>query len=137
MGNRRTTTKAVITNTAVSGTTVYTSSWFPMGTYVAVGGQITFTGTMTGTLTIEVSYDPPVSMESSATPSPTNFNAVSISVNSAIVASIAIGAAGTFSWELGSGNGGAMSANWVRMKYTNATLSGTIVVGNIVGKAAG
>lgn len=135
MGNRRTNTKAVITNTAVSGTTVYTSSWFPMESYVAVGGQITFTGTMTGTLIVEVSYDAPASLE--AVQSPTNFNTVSISVNSAVTSSIAVGAAGTFSWELGSGNGGAMTANWVRMKYTNATNSGTITIGNIVGKAAG
>lgn len=137
MGNRRSLTKVVLSNTAVSGTIVYTSSWFPMDTFVAVGAQIVFSGTNTGTLIAEFSYDVVPSLESAQ--SPVNFNTASISVNSAIVPSIAINAASatTYSFEVGSGNGGAMSANWIRIKYTNATLTGTIVSATIVGKNAG
>jgi hypothetical protein len=138
MSNRRSLTKVVLSNTAVSGTTVYTTSWFPMDTFVAVGAQVVFSGTNTGTLIAEVSYDVVPALEG-AVNTPVNFNTVSVSVNSAIAASIAINAASatTVSLELGSGNGGAMSANWVRLKYTNATLTGTIVSATIVGKNAG
>jgi len=137
MGNRRSLTKVVMSNVAVSSTTVYTSTWFPMDTFVAVGAQIVFSGTNTGTLIAEFSYDVVPSLE--ATQSPTNFNTASISVNSAITASIAINAATatTYSLEVGNGNGGAISANWIRLKYTNATLTGTIVSATIVGKNEG
>ena len=139
MGNRRSLTKVVMSNVAVSSTTVYTSTWFPMDTFVAVGAQIVFSGTNTGTLIAEFSYDVVPALESQATIAPTNFNTASISVNSAIAASIAINAATatTYSFEVGSGNGGAMSANWIRIKYTNATLTGTIVSATIAGKNAG
>jgi len=134
MGNRRSLTKVVLSNTAVSSTTVYTSSWFPMDTFVAVGGQVVFTGTMTGTLIAQFSYDVVPALESQyvAGITPVNFNTASISVNSAVAASIAISSASTVSFEIG--NGGAISANWIRLQYTNATNSGTIVSATIVGK---
>ena len=134
MANRRTVTKVVLANQAVSSTTVYTSSWFPVESFQLYGGQITFTGTMTGTLTVEVSYDAPRSLEGMEN-TPVNFNAVSFMVNNAVAANIAISGAATKSFEIGAD--GAVSANWARIKYTNATNSGTIVSATMVGKAQG
>lgn len=133
MGNRRSLTKVVLSSQAVSSTTAYTSSWFPMDTFSSVGAQIVFTGTMTGTLIAEFSYDVVPSLE--AITAPTNSNTASIQVNSATAASIAISGAATVSFEVGVA--GARSANWIRIKYTNATNSGTIVSATIVGKNLG
>lgn len=130
MGNRRVLSKQILASTAITGTNTYTTSWIPVESFNDVGFQAIFTSTATGTLTIEVSYDAPKSVEGMEN-TPVNFNATSFYRNYAVVASVSITAGLTVSCELPS-----MTASWVRVKYVNATNSGTITV-NMVAKAEG
>ena len=127
---RRHAHKQLLPVTSVSATTTYTSDWMDISTFNTVGAAITTTGTATGTVTIEVAYelaqpaDPGVRL-------PLNPKAVSFYVNSAIVANISTSGANTYVLETG-----ITSATWFRIKYVNATNSGTIqadVVAKVIG----
>jgi hypothetical protein len=84
--------------------------------------MINFTGTMTGTLTVEVSYEATQPGDPGQA-TPTNWKAVSFLVNSAVAANIAVSGANTHVLETG-----IITATWFRVKYVNATNSGTIHV---------
>lgn len=128
MATRRNQQAKLANNVAVSGTSTYTSNWFDVSVANTVGAMVTMTGTMTGTLTVEVSYEP-VDTAAPSQITPVNFSAVSFLVNNATVANIAVAAAGVFVIE-----SGITSATWFRVKYVNATNSGTFSV-NAVAKA--
>lgn len=122
MATRRSQQAVILPTTAVSSTTTYTSNWFDISTANTVGAMITFTGTMTGTITVEVSYEPTQSGDPGQ-PAVVNSKAVSFFVNSAVAANIAVSGAATHVLE-----SGTTSATWFRVKYVNATNSGTIKV---------
>jgi hypothetical protein len=122
MATRRSQQTQLLTPTAVSSTTTYTSNWFDVSYANSVGAMINFTGTMTGTITVEVSYEATQPGDPGQA-TPTNWKAVSFLVNSAVAANIAVSGAATHVLETG-----IITATWFRVKYVNATNSGTIHV---------
>lgn len=122
MATRRSQQAILLNNTAVTGTNTYTSNWMDISYANSVGAMINFTGTMTGTLTVEVSYEATQPGDPGQA-TPTNWKAVSFLVNSAVAANIAVSGAATHVLETG-----IITATWFRVKYINATNSGTIHV---------
>jgi hypothetical protein len=122
MATRRSQQTILLNSTAVTGTGTYTSNWMDVSYANSVGAMINFTGTMTGTLTVEVSYEATQPGDPGQA-TPTNWKAVSFLVNSAVAANIAVSGAATHVLETG-----ITSATWFRVKYINATNSGTIHV---------
>jgi hypothetical protein len=120
MATRRSQQVEILSNTAVTGTNTYTSNWMDISYASMAGGMVRITGTATGTLTIEVSYEATQPGDPSDT-GPDHHKHVSFLVNSAVAANIAISAPGTYVWETGLTN-----ATWIRIKYVNATNTGTI-----------
>lgn len=113
----------ILAPTAVSSTTTYYSSWMYVGNANTVGALITNVGTSTGTITVELGYEA-ADAGNPAITAPTNFAAgVSFLRNSAVVASVAVAANTSYAIETGT-----ISATWFRVKYVNATNSGTITI---------
>lgn len=112
----------ILAPTAVSSTTTYYSSWMYVGNHTIVGALITNVGTSTGTITVEVGYEA-ADAGSPAVTAPTNFAAVSFLRNSAVVANVSVAANTSYAIETG-----MISATWFRVKYVNATNSGTITI---------
>ena len=134
MANRRTVTKVISSNVAVTGTNVYNSPWFPMESFNSVGCFISITGTQTGTITVDTSYDAPTALESGAGPVNIHDN-IAVFVTAALTTSIPVSGNLREAFELGIN--GSISANWIRVTYTNATNSGVIDSITFVGKAFG
>jgi len=122
MATRRSQQAILLNSTAVTGTNTYTSNLMDISYANSVGAMIIFTGTMTGTLTVEVSYEPTQPGDPGQA-TPTHAKAVSFLVNSAVAANIAVSGAATHVLETG-----ITTATWFRIKYVNATNSGTIHV---------
>jgi hypothetical protein len=120
MATRRSQQVELLPNTAVTGTTTYTSNWMDISYASMAGGFFRMVGTATGTLTIEVSYEATQPGDPSNT-SPNNHKHVSFLVNSAVAANIAVSGTSNHVWETGLTN-----ATWIRIKYVNATNTGTI-----------
>ncbi|MFN6269264.1 MAG: hypothetical protein ACK40T_02605 [Akkermansiaceae bacterium] len=120
MATRRSQQAILLNNTAVTGTNTYTSNWMDISYANSVGAMINFTGTMTGTITVEVSYEATQPGDPGQA-TPTNWKAVSFLVNSAVAANIAVSGAATHVLETG-----ITTATWFRVKYVNATNSGVI-----------
>jgi hypothetical protein len=120
MATRRSQQVELLSNTAVTGTNTYTSKWMDISYASMAGGMFRMAGTATGTLTIEVSYEATQPGDPSDT-GPDHHKQVSILVNSAVAANIAISGPGNYIWETGLTN-----ATWIRIKYVNATNTGTM-----------
>jgi hypothetical protein len=112
----------ILAPTAVSSTTTYYSSWMYIGDAVIAGALITNVGTSTGTITVELGYES-ADAGNPAVTAPTNYSAVSFQRNLATVASVSVAANTSYAIETG-----MVSATWFRVKYVNATNSGTITI---------
>jgi hypothetical protein len=124
MATRRSQQAIVLNNTAVTGTNTYTSNWMDVSYANSVGFMINFTGTMTGAITVEASYEATQPGDPGQV-LPTNWKAISYYENNlhTSVATTSITAAGTTVIELG-----IINATWIRVKYINATNSGIMHV---------
>jgi len=122
MATRRSQQAILLNTTAVTGTNTYTSNWMDISYANSVGAMINFTGTMTGTITVEVSYEATQPGDPGQA-TPTNWKNVSFLVNSAVAANIAVSGAATHVLETG-----ITTATWFRVKYINATNSGIVHV---------
>ena len=119
--------KTLLQNTAVSGTNVYTTEFIPIASLETYAFQVVYTGTPTATVTIEQSFDlwQPNYKSPGVTPvQPTNFVTVT--------GSSAAPSAGNYLFETTTRS----NANWVRLKWTNASGTGTITQVNFVAKGS-
>jgi hypothetical protein len=119
--------KTLLQGTAVSGTNVYTTEFIPIASLETYAFQVVYTGTPTATVTIEQSFDlwQPNYLSPGVTPAqPTSFVTV--------VGSSAAPSAGNYLFEVTSKS----NANWVRLKWTNASGTGTITRVNFVAKGS-
>lgn len=112
---------------AVSSTTTYRSLYQPIDSFEKYMIQIVWTGTPTATVTLQVSADPILPLESYSTldaAAPVNVDTVSSSSSSTVGVNI-------LTYEvLGS------SGNWIGVKWVNASGTGTITAINFVGKGS-
>lgn len=111
---------------AVSGTTTYTTIFTPIHSFNSYMIQIAYTGTPTATVTLEVSADTTgnswYDSTSGTMPQPVVFDTVANSSKS--TASVNVLTYDTT----------ASAGNWVRLKWVNASGTGTITSINFVAK---
>lgn len=112
---------------AVSSTTTYTSQWQVMDSFQSYGIQVVWTGTPTASVSLEVSMDPIPSLETFATAS------AEAPTNSDTVAGSTVAASGI---NIITYDNIETSANWVRVKWINASGTGTITSVNLVAKGS-
>lgn len=103
--------------TAVSSTTVYTTPFIPIDSLESYGFQIAYSGSPVATVSLEISMDPVPQNNASpgvTPPQPTNYDtAAGSSVSTSGINIITYDNIRT-------------NANWVRLKWTNASSTGTV-----------
>ena len=114
---------------AVSSTTTYTTAAVPMDAFNGYMIQIVWSGTPTATITLEVSADPIPDLNygfsgTAALPQPTNYDTVASS------------SASTTGILIKTYDVTATAGNWVRLKWVNASGTGTITSINFAGKGS-
>lgn len=120
--------------TSASSTTTYTSLWQPINSFEKYMIQVVWTGTPTANVSLVVSADPIPSLETFATAAavaPTNYDTVSGSVTAATSVTISPSGSYIITYEVV-----ASSANWVAVRWVNASSTATISAINFVGKGS-